>query len=126
MRPLYVWEKNYCPSDDPDLIEKIFKKRHRIALIAMISCTIGNMAIIYFFLEMLDLSKEWYESHYLFLLNIAILVFSVFYVLFRYRCPRCNAVPKSNQIGASGVLLFPKKCANCEAPLMPDHPWAQE
>jgi hypothetical protein len=126
MRPLNVWEKNYCPSDDPVLIERIFKRRHKIALIAAILAVPGNIAYSYFFRIIVGIPKESYEDNYLFIFNVATLFFAFFYTCLRYRCPRCNAVPKSDQVGTSGVLLFPKKCANCDAPLMPHHRWAQE
>lgn len=47
-------------------------------------------------------------------------------VIYTYRCPRCGDPPKSSQAGTSGVLLFPRKCSKCGAPLMPDHKWAQD
>lgn len=46
--------------------------------------------------------------------------------IYTYRCPRCGDPPKSSQAGTSGVLLFPRKCSKCGAPLMPDHKWAQD
>lgn len=49
-----------------------------------------------------------------------------FYALVFYRCPRCGTTPTSSQPGTSGVLLFPKKCSKCKAPLLPDHRWAQD
>ena len=47
----------------------------------------------------------------------------VFYVFILYRCPRCGTVPTSSAKGTTGVLLFPKKCSKCHAPLLPDHKW---
>jgi DNA-directed RNA polymerase subunit RPC12/RpoP len=49
-----------------------------------------------------------------------------FYALVYYRCPRCGTTPTSSQPGTTGVLLFPKKCSKCKAPLLPDHRWAQD
>lgn len=43
-----------------------------------------------------------------------------------YRCPRCGTVPSSSAPGTTGVLLFPKKCPKCKAPLLPKHRWAQD
>jgi len=48
------------------------------------------------------------------------------YVFLVYRCPRCGMVPRSSQAGATGVLVFPKRCSNCRAPLLPKHRWAQD
>lgn len=47
------------------------------------------------------------------------------YIHFVYRCPRCGEVPKSSTPGTTGVLLFPKKCSRCHAPLLPNHRWGQ-
>ena len=44
------------------------------------------------------------------------------YVHFIYRCPRCGEVPT----GTTGVLLFPKMCCKCDAPLLPHHKWGQD
>jgi hypothetical protein len=49
-----------------------------------------------------------------------------FYALVYYRCPRCGTTPTSSQAGTTGVLLFPKRCSKCKAPLLPDHRWAQD
>jgi hypothetical protein len=48
------------------------------------------------------------------------------YVGLIYRCPRCGTVPSSSTRGTTGVLLFPKKCPKCKAPLLPKHRWAQD
>jgi hypothetical protein len=48
------------------------------------------------------------------------------YGFFIYRCPRCGDHPKSSRVGTTGILFFPKKCAKCKAPLLPDHPWGQD
>lgn len=48
-----------------------------------------------------------------------------FYIAILYRCPRCGTVPTSSAKGTTGVLLFPKKCSKCHAPLLPDHKWGQ-
>ena len=50
----------------------------------------------------------------------------VFYVFILYRCPRCGTVPTSTAKGTTGVLLFPKKCSKCHAPLLPEHKWSQD
>jgi ribosomal protein S27AE len=52
-------------------------------------------------------------------------VFSLL-TIYTYRCPRCGDPPKSRQAFTSGVLIFPRKCSKCGAPLMPDHKWAQD
>ncbi len=62
-------------------------------------------------------------------LFVALWVFGLLilaYVAFVYRCPRCGKVPHSSQPGTTGVLLFPKRCSNCKAPLLPHHRWAQD
>ena len=48
------------------------------------------------------------------------------YVALVYRCPRCGEVPSSAKRGTSGVLLFPKRCSQCKAPLLPNHRWGQD
>ena len=48
------------------------------------------------------------------------------YVVLLYRCPRCGTVPTSTKSGTTGILLFPKKCSKCKAPLLPDHRWGQD
>jgi hypothetical protein len=48
------------------------------------------------------------------------------YVGLMYRCPRCGTVPSSSKPGTTGVLLFPKKCPKCKAPLLPNHRWGQD
>lgn len=54
------------------------------------------------------------------------IVTAFIYGFFIYRCPRCGDHPKSSRVGTTGILFFPKKCAKCKAPLLPDHPWAQD
>ena len=49
-----------------------------------------------------------------------------FYIALVYRCPRCGEVPSSSKRGTSGVLLFPKRCSRCKAPLLPNHRWGQD
>jgi hypothetical protein len=49
-----------------------------------------------------------------------------FYIALMYRCPRCGEVPSSAKRGTSGVLLFPKRCSQCKAPLLPNHRWGQD
>ncbi len=63
--------------------------------------------------------------------TVVLLAFCAFFVLFfyalvYYRCPRCGSTPTSSRPGTTGVLLFPKKCSKCKAPLLPDHRWAQD
>lgn len=48
------------------------------------------------------------------------------YVFLVYRCPRCGTVPHSSQPGTMGVLIFPKRCSKCKAPLLPRHRCAQD
>ena len=59
-------------------------------------------------------------------LRFALMFITGLLVVYVYRCPRCGDPPKSSQAGTSGVLLFPRKCSKCGAPLMPDHKWAQD
>lgn len=49
-----------------------------------------------------------------------------FYIVFVYRCPRCGTIPTSSKPMTTGVLLFPKKCSKCNAPLLPNHRWGQD
>jgi hypothetical protein len=124
MRPLKRWEKNYCGTDDPETITSIFRKRHKTAGILFLGAFAGNPLLMAFCKLVLGLSNEEYMAYGMHYLNLALPV-AAFYILFRYRCPRCNAIPKSNQLGTGGVLLFPKRCGNCGAPLLPHHRWAQ-
>ena len=125
MRPLNRWERNYCGSDDPEVIKAIFRKRHRtMAILFVLSMLVlGGLPMI--LLGPGGMSKLQYQSlglHYLAPLAVP----AILYIILRYRCPRCNAVPKSGQAFTGGVPLFPKKCANCGAPLLPDHWLAQD
>ncbi len=97
----------------------IFKYRRRIILMPMIlvlSTIILDLAV--------DALHKFPQS-YIYLRFIILLAVGVFVFLI-YRCPRCGDPPKSSQVGTSGVLLFPRKCSKCGAPLMPDHKWAQD
>jgi len=59
-------------------------------------------------------------------LAFGVFLIAFFYALFYYRCPRCGTTPTSSKPGTTGVLLFPKKCSRCGAPLLPDHRWGQD
>lgn len=124
MKPLKDWEKNHCGSDDPAFIKRSFAKRHAIALFLIFMGAIGNFVLTYLCLRIFNISKADYEGNGFALFNALAIASGVFYCLFQYRCPRCNKIPQS--IEAGGILLFPRKCHYCEAPLMPDSRWAQD
>ncbi len=126
MRPLNKWEKNYCNSDDAGLIKSSFKKRHKFCVSFFVGSFVLNFAIPVLAIYVFGYPKQAYENSVVFVCLTLSFVLSIFYFLFRFRCPRCNAVPASCEPGTSGILLFPKKCGKCGAPLLPDHPWAQD
>ena len=125
MRPLNRWEKNYCGSDDPEVVKAIFRKRHRAAGIFFLLSLVALLGLPVVVIGILGMSKLQYQNLGFDWL-IVFVVPAVAYIFLRYRCPRCNAVPKSAQTLTSGVQLFPKECANCGAPLLPDHWLAQD
>ncbi|MFC5606214.1 hypothetical protein [Variovorax soli] len=49
-----------------------------------------------------------------------------FYVTVIFRCPKCGAHPTSSTPGTTGLLILPKRCAKCKAPLLPEHRWGQD
>lgn len=104
----------------PEETQWIFRKRHKKGWLLFLT-PFATFAIF-----VLLQASRLIESNFAFV--ITILVFSVmfFYALVYYRCPRCGTTPTSSRPGTTGVLLFPKKCSKCKAPLLPDHRWAQD
>jgi hypothetical protein len=66
--------------------------------------------------------QEFLVAFLLILFCAALLIF----LIVNYRCPRCNEIPISGKPMTGGVLWFPRKCWNCDAPLMPNHPFSSE
>jgi hypothetical protein len=71
-------------------------------------------------------ASRFIESNFAFVITIFVFFVMFFYALVYYRCPRCGTTPTSSRPGTTGVLLFPKRCSKCKAPLLPDHRWAQD
>ncbi|QDL55361.1 hypothetical protein [Rhodoferax aquaticus] len=119
IRRIVLWIKGN-PSLNADEAREEFRKRHKhgvfFFLIPMILFSVfvifpkGNL-----------LSEET-------LVSLAFTAFFVlfFYTMLYYRCPRCGTTPTSSKPGTTGVLLFPKKCSRCGAPLLPNHRWGQD
>lgn len=59
-------------------------------------------------------------------LGAGLLFIAIIYISIIYRCPRCGVVPKSSAAWTSGVLLFPRRCSNCKATLLPSQYWSQD
>jgi hypothetical protein len=125
MRPLKRWERNYIGTDDPKVISDVFRRRHRICGVLFVLALLLNTVLPIICIKVFGVSKESYEAWGLHYTGFLIFV-AVPYILFRYRCPRCNAVPGFSQAGTSGVPLFPERCSNCGAPLLPNHRLAQD
>lgn len=108
---------------NPDLTDSetslAFKARRRLIRLALV------MLFVCFVLEIRDDATRIFPKGYEFF-NFAVAYVSALLVIYTYRCPRCGDPPKSSQAGTSGVLLFPRKCSKCGAPLMSDHKWAQD
>ncbi|WP_256082114.1 hypothetical protein [Massilia sp. YIM B04103] len=109
----------------PDLVIKIFSRRHKTALTLGILIIFLNIILPFIFIKIIGIEKDVYVSWGLPYTGI-LLPIGVLYIIFRYRCPRCNAPPTSTKVGAQGVLLFPKKCGNCGVALLPHHPWSTD
>lgn len=130
MRALKAWEKNHCGSDDPALIQAIFARRHRVTVTLFLTVLVPPFVLPPVCIYLLGIPEAEIQNGaitpyaVLFLVLLMIVLFA--FVVLRYRCPRCNAVPNSSQAGTGGILLFPRECANCGAPLMQSHPWAQQ
>jgi hypothetical protein len=97
-----------------------FRIRHRRGLFFAVLPFCMVLLIAY----LLYVDKEQYE--WLVPMTGVGLLIVFLYAMIYYRCPRCGATPISSQFGTTGVLLFPKKCAKCKAPLLPDHKWGQD
>ena len=103
----------------PEQVTATFAKRHRFGFWAA-----GIPFAVLFVIGVLLVKKmiEGGAVPFIWLSGLTILT----YVHFVYRCPRCGEVPKSSTPGTTGVLLFPKKCSKCNAPLLPNHKWGQD
>jgi hypothetical protein len=98
----------------------IFGHRHKRGLIC------GAVPFGLFFLFIWAAAKELIPQWLAIVLGLLFFFIAFIYVMIYYRCPRCGATPISSKFGTTGILLFPKKCAKCKAPLLPDHKWAQD
>lgn len=86
----------------------------------------GVLPFVTFFSTILWASRFKADEIYAFNLGWLCGLTILAYIHFIYRCPRCGEVPYSSTPGTTGVLLFPKKCCKCHAPLLPDHKWGQD
>jgi hypothetical protein len=125
MRSLNTWERNYCGSDDPEQIKAIFAKRHKISVILLL-VGLAPFFLLPVVFDQLGIPRNGAIVEFVIICQAFQMIGTISYIMLRYRCPRCNAVPNSCQPGTSGILLFPRGCAKCGAPLLPDHRWAQE
>lgn len=125
MKNLGKWAVKDWKELTPEESVSIFRRRHQITLWLVSSTVLLNAALPLVCIKLLGMAKNTYEDlglHYM----GALLLLAVPYTIFRFRCPRCNATPASSKTGASGVPLFPKKCINCNAPLLPNHRWGED
>jgi hypothetical protein len=99
---------------------KEFKNRYRRGLFLFL------IPMAMFFLVNWLIASQRVDSLIFSLMSVVSFFVLFFYALVYYRCPRCGTTPTSSRPGTAGVLLFPKKCSKCKAPLLPDHRWAQE
>lgn len=96
-----------------------FALRHKLGLWFGLMPFVGFFASGWIFMKFDGNSVAFGTAWFCGLLLIA-------YVALIYRCPRCGTVPSSSKRGTTGVLLFPKKCPRCKAPLLPNHRWGQD
>jgi hypothetical protein len=107
---------------DDQAVMAEFSRRHKISSFLFLFCF-----AVFFFLPVVERHLHLAEGDGRVTdLWFFLVVVTAGYILLRYRCPRCNAIPNSSQTGTSGILLFPRKCSKCGAPLMPNHRWAQD
>jgi amino acid permease len=99
---------------------KEFKNRYRRGLFLFL------IPMAMFFLVNWLIASQRVDSLIFSLMSVVSFFVLFFYALVYYRCPRCGTTPTSSRPGTTGVLLFPKICSKCKAPLLPDHRWAQE
>jgi hypothetical protein len=99
----------------------IFKRRHRAAFWHGLIPFATFMVIGFCFVRFPELKPY---GFYIVGFSFVFFLWAYIFVMLCYRCPRCGRIPYT----VSGVWVFPKKCLNpkCRAPLLPDHPWAQE
>jgi hypothetical protein len=96
-----------------------FTRRHGLGLWCAVLPFFGSFAAGWLFIK-LDGNLWAFACGWFFIVSALV------YVGLIYRCPRCGTVPSSSTPGTTGVLLFPKKCPKCKAPLLPKHRWAQD
>lgn len=103
---------------DEETSHRFKARRHlvRLPLVIFLLCVILDLSV-----DALNTFPEIYQ-----IIHIVVMFVLGLLIIYTYRCPRCGDPPKSSQTGTSGVLLFPRKCSKCGAPLMPDHKWAQD
>lgn len=115
MKTLWLWLTGN-PNLKRDEVAVEFRKRHSLLMYVVVLPWLLGMLLAYF--------REYIS--YLEIWILVLLLINAFYLLIYYRCPRCGSTPISSQFGTIGILLFPKKCAKCKAPLLPDHRWGQD
>ena len=114
----------HCIKGNPKLndaeVANEFCKRHSAGIY------FGLLPLFLFFFFIWLATQEILPQWVCFGMGLMSHVVVFFYVMIYYRCPRCGSTPISSQFGTTGVLLFPKKCAKCKAPLLPDHKLGQD
>lgn len=123
MRQLKPWEKTHSCVEDEEEIVKIFLARRKRSL-GLLAAAASILLVLPHIL--LAPSFEQPLGKILFFVFMQVAAIAGIFAIYKYRCPRCNRVPRSAATATRGVLLFPRRCANCGAPLMPTHPWATD
>jgi hypothetical protein len=112
----YFFKNSELTDAETSLAFKARRRLIRLPLVLFSICMILNLSV-----DALRTFPEGYEVFQ----GIVMFAFGLL-TIYTYRCPRCGDPPKSRQAFTSGVLIFPRKCSKCAAPLMPDHRWAQD
>jgi ribosomal protein S27AE len=113
------WIKGDASLDDAKVVAE-FRKRHRAGIYFVMIPMVFIVAIAFLVATKKPGTEVLGDV-------VGILILTVFfYSLLYYRCPRCGTTPTSSKVGTTGVLLFPKKCSKCGAPLLPNHRWGQD
>jgi ribosomal protein S27AE len=106
------------PELDDTQTPAAFMARRRLIFVPLVTLTVTLLINLIADIKTLPKAYEF--------LHGAIFFATALLVIYTYRCPRCGDPPKSHQGGTSGILIFPRKCSKCGAPLMPNHKWAQD
>lgn len=131
MRPLKPWEGTRRSVHlTEDEVVALFKRQRKVSVASFlfIMLSLGLPHLLPFVLK--PATAELFFTHYLRpYMAVALIgsVVSVILIIRSHRCPRCRAIPSTNREGyTQSVLLFPRRCGKCGAPLLPHHPYGQE